>query len=588
MNFEGQLNQIDSCLAQSEGDCIELIKGVSISIQTSTDPDWLTYLSRLADIVNNNRGIDAALDYYSNYHKESIRLRNEEHELLSCSSLAMVHTKQSEFEKAIALLEEGIAKAEAFKKNEKLIDLNLQLASVFRNMGNFAEAELRALDMRQNAEKTNYSSGFIRADMILGSIFGMQKRYQQSIEHFEAAGKLALANGDSGMAITCKINAANTLLHLDSFDRAEELLLDAIEYLDRKENNYMMTGAQTQLGRTLMGKEDSKNALKYLERALALAIQSGNEKQSSYIRSMIATAYLNNNQARKALAPALKSYSFHKTQGINDETPSIIKTLYTVYSQMGNAPLAYKYSIIYQELSDSLEGVANVQKLLELENEYQEKLNHEQIQTLEVESKLVKQRTTATIVIISLLALSALIVVRWQQTRIGAGKLISSHKEALFMEQAEKQRLEREKVENELHQQNQELVGLALQIAEKNELIKDIEEQLLLVGGGDPSIANQLKNTLRSAEIQGTDWSQFLQLFEVVHPEFIDAIKERNPKLTNHDIRLCSLERMNFNTKQIASILHISDEGVKKARYRLKKKLLVIGDTQVSVFLQKI
>jgi DNA-binding CsgD family transcriptional regulator len=45
------------------------------------------------------------------------------------------------------------------------------------------------------------------------------------------------------------------------------------------------------------------------------------------------------------------------------------------------------------------------------------------------------------------------------------------------------------------------------------------------------------------------------------------------PEVSNNDLRLMSLLKMNLSSKEIANILNISVEGVKKARYRLRKKL---------------
>ena len=45
------------------------------------------------------------------------------------------------------------------------------------------------------------------------------------------------------------------------------------------------------------------------------------------------------------------------------------------------------------------------------------------------------------------------------------------------------------------------------------------------------------------------------------------------PEVSNNDLRLMSLLKMNLSSKEIANILNISVEGVKKVRYRLRKKL---------------
>jgi DNA-binding CsgD family transcriptional regulator len=60
---------------------------------------------------------------------------------------------------------------------------------------------------------------------------------------------------------------------------------------------------------------------------------------------------------------------------------------------------------------------------------------------------------------------------------------------------------------------------------------------------------------------------------EDVHKDFNSKVMRNYPDVTNNDLRLMSLLKMNLSSKEIANILNISIDGVKKARYRLRKKL---------------
>jgi DNA-binding CsgD family transcriptional regulator len=50
------------------------------------------------------------------------------------------------------------------------------------------------------------------------------------------------------------------------------------------------------------------------------------------------------------------------------------------------------------------------------------------------------------------------------------------------------------------------------------------------------------------------------------------------------EVRLISLLKMNMTSKEIADIMGISDSGVKKARYRLRKKMN-LEDSELQGFL---
>ena len=69
--------------------------------------------------------------------------------------------------------------------------------------------------------------------------------------------------------------------------------------------------------------------------------------------------------------------------------------------------------------------------------------------------------------------------------------------------------------------------------------------------------------------------------FSSVHQEFLNRLRDRYGKFTKGEMRLISLLRMNMNSKDIASILGVSDQGVKKARYRLRKKMNLESDDDI-------
>lgn len=56
---------------------------------------------------------------------------------------------------------------------------------------------------------------------------------------------------------------------------------------------------------------------------------------------------------------------------------------------------------------------------------------------------------------------------------------------------------------------------------------------------------------------------------------FQQQLKARYPRLTSYDIRLCTYLKANLSTKEIATLLNITPDSVKKAKHRLRKKLSI-------------
>ena len=82
------------------------------------------------------------------------------------------------------------------------------------------------------------------------------------------------------------------------------------------------------------------------------------------------------------------------------------------------------------------------------------------------------------------------------------------------------------------------------------------------------------------------EWNVFMQSFNEINPDFTKYIIEKTSNITESELRVCNLIKMNFSTSDIAEILSISVRGVEQHRYRIRKKLNV--NTDLSIFIQSL
>lgn len=66
-----------------------------------------------------------------------------------------------------------------------------------------------------------------------------------------------------------------------------------------------------------------------------------------------------------------------------------------------------------------------------------------------------------------------------------------------------------------------------------------------------------------------------LMELERANGQFRQRLKCQYPCLTAYDIRLCTYLRSHLSTKEIAVLLNITPDSVKKAKHRLRKKLAI-------------
>lgn len=131
---------------------------------------------------------------------------------------------------------------------------------------------------------------------------------------------------------------------------------------------------------------------------------------------------------------------------------------------------------------------------------------------------------------------------------------------------------EREKLAIEVENKSRELSNAALNLIRKNEVLQRLRDEMLSANG-DP-LALQKLARLVDRHLEGDhDWEVFEESFNRVHDDFFKRLMNEFPDLTPGDLRLAAYLKMNLSSKEIAPLLNISVRGVENKRYRLRKKL---------------
>ena len=145
----------------------------------------------------------------------------------------------------------------------------------------------------------------------------------------------------------------------------------------------------------------------------------------------------------------------------------------------------------------------------------------------------------------------------------------------LQRQKIQRQKLEKQKLDAELDFKRKELTSFTLQLSHKNEILEDLKDKIKALKANAPDTRqyNRLINAIDINIKDDTNWENFKRRFEEVHKDFNKNIKQAYPKITSNELRLMALLKMNLSSKEIATLLNISQEGVKKARQRLRKKL---------------
>lgn len=135
-------------------------------------------------------------------------------------------------------------------------------------------------------------------------------------------------------------------------------------------------------------------------------------------------------------------------------------------------------------------------------------------------------------------------------------------------------------LERDLDSKRGELTSLALALSQKNQLIDKLYIQLKELSKKDTiefnkgnsynAILKELELLKLSGEMQ---WNHLQQQFEGVDNNFSLHLVKRYESLTQIEVKICLLIRLNLSTKDIAHILWISPRTVETHRYQIRKKM---------------
>ena len=132
----------------------------------------------------------------------------------------------------------------------------------------------------------------------------------------------------------------------------------------------------------------------------------------------------------------------------------------------------------------------------------------------------------------------------------------------------------------------QELKTYIVDLSKKNNIINVLkgDNQVGIKDNEDDEVADLLGQKILTDD----DWGRFKIRFGGIYPHFFTCLKESSINVTEAEIRILVLMRLNLKSKDMANILGISPQSVRVCKMRLKKKLSAQDYNSVEDFLQDI
>lgn len=225
-----------------------------------------------------------------------------------------------------------------------------------------------------------------RANISVATVNARIKRYNYAFDYFNKALQQAKEKGFPQSEVLTNLATIYYTAKQD-YSKFIELSHKAIAFAKKEKKHHVAGYVYGNLCELYNEIEDYKNpklALKYAKLALKEREKSGAKANYAFTYMQLAEAYLNNNEATKAIAYLSKAYPLANTTN----KPDILKTLIKAHKKNGNYKLALQLSEKRNKLNDSINQTQQQQKVAKITEEYESEKKQQKIDALNTEKQL--------------------------------------------------------------------------------------------------------------------------------------------------------------------------------------------------------
>lgn len=325
------------------------------------------------------------------------------------------------------------------------------------------------------------------------------------------------------------------------------------------------------------------SALKYYELALNLNKVNNSDLAQIEIINNIGDVYRKTGKYETALNYTRKAGQMALAMNDQYQLSSAYRDLSKNFDLMKRYDSAYHYSELGRNIflriftEDTNKQLTLLQTLFEI----QQKDNA--ITGFEKEKKANRFIIAATVIILVLLALLAASIISRQRLKIKNEQQLNEQNNRLYHAQ-------KGSIEAELELKSKELTSNTLHVIQSNQFLEELKTELEDMIRDDKrdqkKRLQQIVTKINQSTSRDKHWKEFSSLFEQIHHTFFDNLKKYSEELTASDLRLVALIKMNLNSKDMATLFGISQDSLRVARYRLRKKLNIPQGENLSTFIQ--
>lgn len=576
-----------------EEQALELSKSIGYKTGEAVSITHLGYLNVLSGKYNDALSkFNQSIEIFESI-KDSAKLAT------SYTNIANIYFYLSNYSNNIDFNNKALKIHEQLKDSFGIANTYTSLGNAYLKLGDYPNAHKYFINSLEIYEKNKVEKLYAGCYNNIAIVYKRQKdienalkNYKKSIEYSQKYNQLK-NSGETYNNIGVIYMESNKNNEADSCFQKSLDIFNTINY-----KNGIAT-VTSNLGDVFANKFEFEKALEQYNLSLKIKEEINDTEGEVSTLNSIAEVYLKSLKlelAKKTVFSSLeKSKKIKSLNQINISYDLLSK----IYEQENNYLKAFEYKNLFIATTDSLLNIEKTKEIETLKMRYDVDKKEAEIVSLSQKNLILENENkineltinqnkiiiiSVSIVLILIITLSFLLINR-QRIKIKKDKQLHEAKKALMDVEMKNITLEKDKLNTELSYRKKEVANLATQIIEKNNLITSIEDNLK-----EMKISNtesSLKNITFDLNMSKSREDFYVQV-EELHKDFFFKLSQKFPDLTKNENKLAALLRMELSSKDIATLMNISSKSVDMNRYRLRKKLNLDTEIDLTEFLKSI
>lgn len=448
-----------------------------------------------------------------------------------------------------------------------------RLAAVHDDIGNSDSAIVLAYRAINIGLAHSYDTLLAETYLRLGNLYKEKGQYQKAKDLYYQVIDFDFSNSTNGAWGSLGILYSN----IEEYDSARVLLLKSLEYFRSQDTSYQrvlfniasITGS---LGVNSFDRGKPKDGLDYFSESLRISRKIGNEVNIISNLLNFSIAYDMENMPRKAEEVLQEAYDIANRINNQKLKSRVYLLMSDHYYEIDNYKSAYDYIVKYQNIIDSLGRIDYQESLHKSELRYLKQFQDIELTTLEIKTENAKLHFILVYGASSFLFIAiTLFLFRKMKIR-----------------NSEKRKLEEKskRLNSSLNDATARLLEMDLHLQDQNNKLIKLQKQThsKIIENAD-EVSGDLANR---KILLNEDWGKYVEIFTILHPDFLEKLLKDYPNLTEGDKRQLIMIKLEYSRKKSALILGISPESVKRAQQRVANKIGLKDVTKLQSFVQSV